>query len=88
MWEGIVKTVDGLSETLNSVNPLVDGFKPIHEDMINTLMQNGYTGEQILSLIDVERSPAKEYIDVTERALKIVAEMQATKKTSRGTRSK
>ena len=64
MLEGLRKIADGVGETLNSVNPLVDDFKEVHEQMIGKLLDEGFNKEQITSLVDLDRGQFIDWIDL------------------------
>ena len=74
MLDGLRKIADGVAETVNSVNPLVDDITVKHEEMIAVLLDNGFEAKDITSLVDLDRAQYLEFIDleikVRERLLK------------------
>jgi len=68
LLEGLVKAAEGLSQAASGANPFVKKFEEsVHGPMIDALLDQGFTDEQVTSLIDVERTTAVDYISLETR---------------------
>ena len=76
--DGLRKVVDGTTEMLNGVNPMVDSFKEEeHGAMVDCLLDAGFTEKQITSFVDVNRV---QYLDYIALELKFRNKMAAKTK--------
>ena len=77
MFQGLQKVANGIAETMNSVNPLVDDFGKKHQEMMECLLDNGFKPEEVTSFVDVDRA---QFIDELKIELKARERMSRKKK--------
>lgn len=74
MLDGLKKIVEGVSDIVEPLNPLVTNMTDKNKEIANLLLSKGYKAKEIEDFVDVSRNQLDEFIAVEIEVLKRMAE--------------
>ncbi len=69
MLDGLKKTIDGLSEMVEPLNPMVTNMTEKNQEIATLLLEHGYTVKEIQDFVDVSRAQLDEFISVEAKVM-------------------
>ncbi len=69
MLDGLKKTIDGLSEMVEPLNPMVTNMTEKNQEIATLLLEHGYTVKEVQDFVDVSRAQLDEFISVEAKVM-------------------
>lgn len=74
MLKGFMKVVDGLTEIVEPINPMVTNMTPKNKEIAAGLLASGFSVKEVQDFVDVSRSQLDSFIEIEAEVLKRQAE--------------
>ncbi len=69
MLDGLKKTIDGISEMVEPLNPMVTNMTEKNQEIATLLLEHRYTVKEIQDFVDVSRAQLDEFISVEAKVM-------------------